>query len=111
MSKKIFQVCTIILGAVLSVAAQLVFADINGVAEGEKLYKNERCESCHGANLQGSYIFPDLLMSPKTFDKWAFKMIVFEGARVMPQYKANGKVVGGIDYLFEYINSVKALAR
>jgi len=79
-----------------------------GVIEfGEKLYRRERCETCHGGNLQGSSAFPNLLTSAKTADKGEFSKIVLEGKSAMPAFKANAKVAAGIDSLYDYINSKK----
>ncbi len=108
MNKKISVVGAIVAGAMLSAAVPSVFADEASIAAGEKLYKRERCETCHGGNLQGSAAFPNLLTSPKTADKGEFSKIVLEGKGAMPAFKANEKVAGGIDSLFDYINSKKA---
>jgi mono/diheme cytochrome c family protein len=104
MSKKISVVGAIVAGTLLSITAQSAFAD---VANGEKLYKRNRCETCHGGDLKGSAAFPNLLTSPKTADKAEFSKIVLEGKSAMPSFKANAAVAGGIDDLYEYINSMK----
>jgi len=108
MNKKISAVGAIVAGALLSAVAASAFADEASIAAGEKLYKRERCETCHGNNLQGFAAFPNLLTSPKTADKAEFSKIVLEGKSAMPSFKANEKVAGGIDALFDYINSKKA---
>lgn len=107
MSKKISVVGALAASAFLSIVAQSAFAD-EAVDAGEKLYKRERCETCHGGNLQGSAAFPNLLTSPKTADKAEFSKIVLEGKGAMPAFKENKKVAEGIDNLFAYINSKKA---
>lgn len=107
MSKKFSVVGAILAGAFLAGVAQSALAD-EAIDAGEKLYKRERCETCHGGNLQGSAAFPNLLTSPKTANKEEFSKIVLEGKAPMPAYKDNAKVAGGIDNLFAYINSKKA---
>lgn len=102
MSKKISMVSAVVAGALLSTAA---FADEASIAAGEKLYKRERCETCHGGNLQGSAAFPNLLTSPKTADKAEFSKIVLEGKSAMPSFAGNAKVKEGIDSLFDYVSS------
>lgn len=106
MSNKISVVGAIVAGALLSTVVQSAFAD-EAIDAGEKLYKRERCETCHGGNLQGSAAFPNLLTSPKTADKAAFSQIVLEGKGAMPAFKANEKVAKGIDNLFAYVSSKK----
>jgi mono/diheme cytochrome c family protein len=105
MSKKI---SAVVAGALLSTVAVSALADEASIAAGEKLYKRERCETCHGGNLQGSAAFPNLLTSPKTADKGEFSKIVLEGKGAMPSFKGNEKVAGGIDALFDYISSKRA---
>jgi len=104
MNKKISLIGAIVAGAFLAGVAQSALAEEDAVAAGEKLYKRERCETCHGGNLQGSAAFPNLLTSPKTADKAAFSTIVLEGKVAMPAFKANAKVAAGIDSLYAYIN-------
>jgi mono/diheme cytochrome c family protein len=108
MIKNISLIGAIVAGAFLAGAAQSAFADEASIAAGEKLYKRERCETCHGGNLQGSAAFPNLLTSPKTGDKAEFSKIVLEGKGAMPAFKSNAKVAEGIDSLYDYINSKKA---
>ena len=105
MNKKISAIGAVVAGALLSSFAVSAFADEASIAAGEKLYKRERCETCHGGNLQGSAAFPNLLTSPKTADKEAFKTIVLEGKSAMPAFKGNAKVAEGIDSLFDYVSS------
>ena len=77
---------------------------------GEKIYKRERCETCHGGDLKGSAAFPNLLTSPKTADKAAFSQIVLEGKGAMPSFKANEKVSKGIEELYAFVSSKRAAA-
>ncbi len=108
MNKKISLIGAIVAGAFLAGVVQSALAEEDpAVAAGEKLYKRERCETCHGGNLQGSAAFPNLLTSPKTADKAQFSAIVLEGKGAMPAFKANAKVAEGIDSLFVYVNSKK----
>ena len=107
MKKRFSVVGAIVASAFLAGIAQTAMADEASIADGEKLYKRERCETCHGGNLQGSAAFPNLLTSPKTADKAEFAKIVLEGKSAMPAFKANAKVAEGIDKLYEYINSKK----
>lgn len=105
MSKKISLVGAIVAGALLSTAAPSVFAD---AAAGQKLYEREGCQGCHGANLQGSPAYPNLLTSPKTATKEDFvKAVITEGKGPMAMFKANKKVADGIDNLYEFISSKK----
>jgi mono/diheme cytochrome c family protein len=108
MNKKISAVAALVGGVLLSAAASSVFADAATIAAGEKIYTRQRCETCHGANLQGSATFPNLLTSPKTADKAAFSQIVLEGKSAMPAFKANKVVADGIDSLYDYVVSKKA---
>lgn len=105
--KKLSVVSALVAGSLLGGFAQMATADEASIAAGEKLYKRERCETCHGGNLQGSAAFPNLLTSPKTADKEAFKTIVLEGKSAMPAFKGNAKVAEGIDALYDYIGSKK----
>jgi len=108
MNKKISLVGAILAGAFLAGIAQSALAEEDpGIAAGEKLYKRERCETCHGGNLQGSAAFPNLLTSPKIASKEEFSKIVMEGKGAMPAFKANAKVSEGIDNLYAYILSKK----
>ena len=107
MNKKFSVIGAIVAGAFLAGAAQSALADEASIAAGEKLYKRERCETCHGGNLQGSAAFPNLLTSPKTADKALFSAIVLEGKSAMPAFKENTKVAAGLDNLYDYINSKK----
>lgn len=106
--KKFSVVSALVAGSLLGGFAQMATADEASIAAGEKLYKRERCETCHGGNLQGSAAFPNLLTSPKTANKDDFKKIVLEGKSAMPAFSGNAKVSGGIDALFDYIADVKA---
>ena len=107
MNKKFSVVVAIVTGALMGGIAQSAMADEASIAAGEKLYKRERCETCHGGNLQGSAAFPNLLTSPKTADKAQFTEIVLKGKGAMPAFSANEKVASGIDSLYDYINSKK----
>lgn len=81
-------------------------ADPAMIAEGEKLYKRERCETCHGGNLQGSAAFPSLVTSTAAADKAQFTNIVTNGkGGGMPAFSGNAKVIGGIDALYEFVRS------
>ncbi len=108
MSKKFTVVGAIVAGAMLIGAVPSASADEASIAAGEKLYKRERCETCHGPTAEGSAAFPNLLTSPKIHDKEAFKTIVMEGKSAMPPFKANAKVAGGIDALYDYLNDLAA---
>ena len=105
MNKKISAVGAIVAGALLSTFAVSAFADEASIAAGEKIYTRQRCETCHGGNLQGSAAFPNLLTSPKTADKAAFSQIVLEGKSAMPAFKGNKIVAEGIDSLYDYVSS------
>lgn len=108
MNKKISLVGAILAGTFMVGIAQSALAEeADAIAAGEKLYKRERCETCHGGNLQGSAAFPNLLTSPKTADKEQFKTILLEGKGAMPAFKGNAKVAEGVDSLYVYINSKK----
>ena len=110
MNKKISLIGAIVAGAFLAGIAQSALAEGEDVAAGEKLYKRERCETCHGGDLKGSAAFPNLLTSPKTADKAAFSKIVLEGKGAMPSFKANEKVSKGIEELYAFVSSKKAAA-
>ncbi|MEY2700752.1 MAG: hypothetical protein RIQ52_1507 [Pseudomonadota bacterium] len=70
---------------------------------GSKLYKRERCETCHGATGEGSAAFPNLLNSLKNLTKEQFVTTVLNGRNAMPPYSANKKVADGIDSLYTYL--------
>ncbi len=107
MSKKISVAGAIIAGALLAGVTQSSFAD-EAVEKGEKLYKRERCETCHGPTAEGSAAFPSLVTSPKLKNKEEFTKIVLEGKGAMPSFKANKKVAEGVDDLFAYLNALAA---
>ncbi len=69
MSNKISLVGAIVAGAFVVHCCPVGLVADEAIDAGEKLYKRERCETCHGGNLQGSAAFPNLLTSPKTADK------------------------------------------
>ena len=111
MNKKISLIGALVAGAFLACIAQSALAEEDpNIAAGEKLYKRERCETCHGGNLQGSAAFPNLLTSPKTADKALFSTIVLEGKGAMPSFKANKNVSEGIDKLYAFVSSKRAAA-
>lgn len=70
---------------------------------GWKLYKRQRCETCHGATAEGGAAFPNLLTALKTRSKDEFTTIVTEGKGNMPAFKGNAAVVNGIDDLYTYL--------
>lgn len=107
MSKKFSLIGAIVAGAFFAGIAQSALAD-EAVDAGEKLYKRERCETCHGPTAEGSAAFPNLLTSPKLQNKEEFTKIVMEGKGAMPSFKANAKVSAGVDNLFAYLNDLAA---
>lgn len=70
---------------------------------GWKLYKRQRCETCHGATAEGGAAFPNLLTALKNRTKDEFTTIVTEGKGNMPAFKGNTAVVQGIDDLYTYL--------
>ena len=111
MNKKISLIGALVAGAFLACIAQSALAEeAPNIAAGEKIYKQNRCESCHGNNLQGSAAFPNLLISPKTADKALFTTIVLEGKDAMPSFKANKNDSEGIDKLYAFVSSKRAAA-
>ncbi|CAI8958846.1 Cbb3-type cytochrome c oxidase subunit III [Methylocaldum szegediense] len=71
--------------------------------EGWKIYKRQRCETCHGPTGEGGPAFPNLLNSMKNLSKEQFQQVVLEGRKNMPAYKGNKAVVDNIDGLYAYI--------
>ena len=107
MSKSKFSVIGAILsGAVLFGATAPAFAaavDADTYA-GWKIYKRQRCETCHGPNAEGAAAFPNLVNSLKTLDKEKFTDIVLNGtAKGMPPNKTNTAVVEGMDKLYKFL--------
>ncbi|MEW6038224.1 MAG: cytochrome c [Pseudomonadota bacterium] len=92
---------TLVLGAAAAPAfsAPVDQATYNGF----KIYKQQRCETCHGATGEGSAAFPNLLNSLKNLSKDQFKEVVLKGRNAMPPFEANKKVAEGIDDLYTYI--------
>jgi mono/diheme cytochrome c family protein len=70
---------------------------------GWKLYKRERCETCHGPTGEGGAAFPNLLTGLKNITKEQFNEVVLNGRKNMPQFKSNKKVADGIDQLYTYL--------
>ncbi|QSA97695.1 cytochrome c [Methylococcus sp. EFPC2] len=94
----------IIAGALLFGATAPAFAEVDPqIAEGYKLYKRERCETCHGQTGEGSAAFPNLLNSLKKLSKEDFANVVLNGRNAMPANKANPKIANGIDALYAYV--------
>jgi mono/diheme cytochrome c family protein len=74
------------------------------VFDGWKLYKRERCETCHGPSAEGAAAFPNLVNSLKTISKDKFIETVLNGtSKGMPPYKTNTKVVEGIDNIYQFV--------
>ncbi|HYE36287.1 cytochrome c [Methylocaldum sp.] len=71
--------------------------------EGWKIYKGQRCETCHGPTGEGGPAFPNLLNSMKNLSKEQFLQVVLEGRKNMPAYKANKAVVDNMDGLNAYL--------
>lgn len=96
---------TIIVASTLLISAKApAFAAVDqATADGAKLYKRERCETCHGQTGEGSAAFPNLLESLKKLSKDQFKEVVLNGRNAMPAFKANVKVSAGIDALYTYL--------
>jgi mono/diheme cytochrome c family protein len=70
---------------------------------GWKLYKRERCETCHGPTAEGAAAFPNLVEGLKKLSKEQFKEVVLNGRNAMPKFESNKKVVEGIDDLYTYL--------
>jgi len=70
---------------------------------GWKLYKRQRCETCHGATAEGGPSFPNLLVALKTRTKEEFTNIVLNGKGNMPKFQGNAQVEQGIDGLYGYL--------
>lgn len=70
---------------------------------GWKIYKRQRCETCHGPTGEGAAAFPSLVNSLKTLDKAAFTEVVLNGRNAMPAFKDNQAVAGGIDGLYGFL--------
>lgn len=104
MSKKTSVVGALVMGTLLVSVAAPTFAD---VANGEKLYKREGCQGCHGPTLTGAAGIPNLIASPKTATKEDFQKAVLDGNGAMAVFKNNEKVKAGIDDLYEFISSKK----
>lgn len=71
--------------------------------QGFKVYKRQRCETCHGQTGEGSAAFPNLLTGLKNLTKDQFKEVVLEGRKAMPAHKTNKAVVEAIDGLYAYV--------
>lgn len=101
------KVNSVILAAVSAfLMASLQTAQAEGnIENGEKIYKRNRCETCHGQNLEGNAAFPNLTTSPKAKDKAAFVEIVTNGKGAMPAQKDVKAVMEGMDDLFAFVNS------
>lgn len=94
----------IVSGALLLAATAPAFAAVDQATfDGAKLYKRERCETCHGQTGEGSAAFPNLLNSLKSKTKEQFQEVVLNGKAAMPAFKSNKKVVDGIDALYTYL--------
>ncbi len=94
---------TAVAGALLFGATAPAFAFDQAVINGAKIYKRERCETCHGQTGEGSAAFPNLLNSLKSKTKEQFQEVVLNGKNAMPAFKSNKKVVDGIDALYTYL--------
>ncbi|MGI9211451.1 MAG: c-type cytochrome [Methylococcaceae bacterium] len=70
---------------------------------GWKLYKRQRCETCHGPTAEGGPAFPNLVAALKTRSKEEFTNIVLNGKGNMPAFQGNKAVVDGIDGLYGYL--------
>jgi mono/diheme cytochrome c family protein len=90
--------------AFLMALAQGAQAEGN-VENGEKIYKRQRCETCHGQNLEGSAAFPNLTTSTVVPDKAAFINIVTNGKGAMPAMKENKAVMEGMEDLYAFVLS------
>jgi mono/diheme cytochrome c family protein len=100
-------VAAVVSGAMLfgSMATASAAAVDEATFNGWKLYKRERCETCHGPTGEGGAAFPNLLNSLKTLTKEQFNDVVLNGRKNMPQFKENKKVVEGIDALYTYLKA------
>jgi mono/diheme cytochrome c family protein len=107
MKKKFSVVVAIVAGAFLAGIAQSALAEQTPEqAAGEKLYKRERCETCHGPTAQGQGAFPSLVTSSKVLNKEEFEAIVKNGKTPMPSYSGNAKVMEGLENLRAYLVSI-----
>lgn len=70
---------------------------------GWKLYKRQRCETCHGPTAEGGAAFPNLLTGLKNMSEEDFKATVLNGRNNMPAFNGNKAVVDGIDGLYAYL--------
>lgn len=71
--------------------------------DGWKIYKRERCETCHGPNAEGAAVFPSLLISLQSMTKTQFSEVVLNGRKNMPMFKNNKKVADGLDNLYTFL--------
>ena len=105
-ARKKIVVCAIVSGAMLFGATAPVWAAKvdKETFDGWKLYKRERCETCHGPTAEGAAAFPNLVNSLKTIDKAKFVEVVTNGtAKGMPPHKANAKVMDGMEKLYKFL--------
>jgi mono/diheme cytochrome c family protein len=103
----------IVAWCLLMASAQTAFAETPYTVEGNKvdkatfdgwkIYKRQRCETCHGPTAEGGPAFPNLLNSLKNLSKEQFGQVVLEGRKNMPAYKGNKAVVDNIDGLYAYL--------
>ncbi len=70
---------------------------------GWKLYKRQRCETCHGPTAEGGAAFPNLVVALQNRTKEEFTTIVLNGKGNMPAFQGNKAVVEGIDDLYTYL--------
>lgn len=70
---------------------------------GAKIYKRERCETCHGPTGEGGAAFPNLVEGLKKLTKEQFVQVVLEGRNAMPPHKARKAVVDNMDGLYAYL--------
>ena len=70
---------------------------------GWKIYKRQRCETCHGPTAEGGAAFPNLVTGLKTMSQDDFKATVLNGRKNMPAFQGNQAVVQGIDGLYAYL--------
>ena len=80
-------------------------AAAGNVENGEKIYKRNRCDACHGPTLEGGGAFPNLTTSANITDEAKFKEIVTNGKNAMPAQKDNKAVMEGMDDLYAFILS------
>ncbi len=107
MKKNFSIIGAVVAGAFMAGIAQSALAE-GDVAKGEKLYQREGCLGCHGASLEGSAAYPNLLTSPKTVSFEEFnKAVVLEGKGPMAMFKGNEKVKAGIADIYVYLESKK----